>query len=240
MGSVYSKDGKKILSASDDNTIKEWDTVTGECLRTLKGHTDIVESAVYSEDGKKILSDSRDNTIKEWDAVTGECVKTLIGYKRYYVDSAVYSGDGKKILSTSPDKTIKEWDTVTGECLRTLKGHTDYVRSAVYSEDGKKILSASWDNTIKEWDAQSGKYLESDEGDPSSLSAPQNIQHVTNMPEKDKTEIEIKNESTGKVLKILINIPGLWIQGCSFATLHPDCRFTEEELKLLKMYGAVL
>jgi hypothetical protein len=31
---VYSPDGKKILSASADETIKEWDAVTGKCLET--------------------------------------------------------------------------------------------------------------------------------------------------------------------------------------------------------------
>ncbi|MCP5048311.1 MAG: hypothetical protein GY940_14160, partial [bacterium] len=31
---VYSGDGKKILSASNDQTIKEWDAETGECLHT--------------------------------------------------------------------------------------------------------------------------------------------------------------------------------------------------------------
>ncbi|MGD2087544.1 MAG: hypothetical protein PVH61_15265 [Candidatus Aminicenantes bacterium] len=33
---VYSRDGKKILSASWDETFKEWDVETGECLQTWK------------------------------------------------------------------------------------------------------------------------------------------------------------------------------------------------------------
>lgn len=32
---VYSSDGKKILSCSNDGTIKEWDTETGKCMKTL-------------------------------------------------------------------------------------------------------------------------------------------------------------------------------------------------------------
>lgn len=63
---VYSKDGKKILSASFDHTIKEWNVSTGKCIHTYKGHKDWVRSAIYSPDGTKILSVSRDKTIKEW------------------------------------------------------------------------------------------------------------------------------------------------------------------------------
>lgn len=235
---IYSSDGIKILSASGDGTIKEWDAASGECLRTLKGHTRGVASAVYSDDGKKILSASNDNTIKEWDAATGQCLRTLKGHYAS-VSSTVYSSDGKKILSASWDHTIKEWDAVTGQCLRTLKGHNYCVLSAVYSVDGKKILSASSDRTVKEWDAQSGQCLETYVGSSSDFLEAQNIRQGNNILERDNTIIKIKNASTGEVLKTLIDIPGLWVQSCSFADLHPDCRLSAEELELLKMYGAV-
>ena len=35
---AYSPDGTKIISGSDDNTVKIWDANTGECLKTMKGH----------------------------------------------------------------------------------------------------------------------------------------------------------------------------------------------------------
>ncbi|HLP46637.1 MAG TPA: hypothetical protein VK469_11845, partial [Candidatus Kapabacteria bacterium] len=120
---VYNRHGKKILSISNDSSIKEWDARTGECVKTLVGHSDGVYSAVYSGDGKKILSASGDKTIKEWNAGTGECLKTLAGHTDY-VMNAVYSWDGKKILSTSYINTIKEWDVETGRCLKTH--HEDY------------------------------------------------------------------------------------------------------------------
>ena len=33
---VYNPDGEKIISDSEDNTIKEWDAATGQCLKTHK------------------------------------------------------------------------------------------------------------------------------------------------------------------------------------------------------------
>jgi hypothetical protein len=160
----------------------------------------------------------------------------------YIVNSAVYSGDGKKILSASWDSTIKEWDAATGECIRTLMGLPTEVTRAWYSGDGKRILSASWLGTTREWDAQSGQCLATDEtynDDTTSLPEDENKSHDSKILEIDVNKTIIKNKSTGTVIKTLVNISGLWIQGCSFARLHPDCRLSEEELQLLKMYGAV-
>lgn len=60
----FSKDGKKLLSASSD--IRVWDTETGELIDVLEGHKDLVKSVVFSPDSKTILSASSDGTIKLW------------------------------------------------------------------------------------------------------------------------------------------------------------------------------
>ena len=63
---AYSPDGKKIVSGSNDGTIKIWDANTGQCLKTLKGHSGDVWSVAFSPDGTKIISGSWDDTIKIW------------------------------------------------------------------------------------------------------------------------------------------------------------------------------
>jgi WD40 repeat protein len=63
---AYSPDGTKIISGSEDNTIKIWDANTGECLKTLEGHSGWVRSVAFSPDGTKIISGSFDDTIKIW------------------------------------------------------------------------------------------------------------------------------------------------------------------------------
>ena len=168
---IYSPDGQKILSASDDNTIKEWDQETGECLRTFKGHLSGVTMAIYSPDSQKILSVSKSGIIKEWDRETGACIHTF-GPHSGDVTSVIYSSDGQKILSASRDCTIKEWDRETGECLQTFFGHSNDVFSAIYSSDGKKILSSSRDRTIKEWDQETGLCMNTFKGYLSAIYSP--------------------------------------------------------------------
>ena len=153
---AYSPDGRRIVSASEDNTLKVWDAETGEERFTLEGHTGVVTSCAYSSDGRRIVSASWDNTLKVWDVETGHELFTLKGH-RHWVLSCAYSPDSRRIVSASWDNTLKVWDAETGEEGFTLKGHTSVVFSCAYSPNGRRIVSASEDNTLKVWDAETGE-----------------------------------------------------------------------------------
>ena len=57
---AFSPDGRRVVSCSNDKTIRISDVVTSEIVAgPFKGHSDHVLSAVYSTDGKTVLSVSR-------------------------------------------------------------------------------------------------------------------------------------------------------------------------------------
>jgi WD40 repeat protein len=158
MSVAFRPDGKRILSGSDDKTLKVWDAESGSELMTLRGHDDSVMSVAFSPDGKRIVSGSDDNTIKVWDADSGSELMTLRGHQAE-VWSVALSPDAKRIISGSWDKTLKVWDANSGSELMTLGGHEESVMSVVFSPDGKRIVSGSNDKTLKIWDADSGSEL---------------------------------------------------------------------------------
>src|SRR5207244_595920 len=72
-----SPDGKRLFSASIDNTIKVWDLDSGKETVTLQ--TGSVHRLALSVDGKRLFC-SRDRTITVWDLDCGKETLTLRGH----------------------------------------------------------------------------------------------------------------------------------------------------------------
>src|SRR5262249_41245318 len=53
---AFSPDGKRVVTASDDNTARLWDVDSATEAAVLKGHTDRVWSAAISPDGKRVVT----------------------------------------------------------------------------------------------------------------------------------------------------------------------------------------
>lgn len=148
--------GGILASGSYDQTVKLWDIETGECLKTLQGHSSPVVCVAYSPDGKLLASGEFDGVIKMWDAETGNCCQTIKGHTNS-VWSVTFSPDGQWLLSASLDQTIKLWSVATGECLQTLKGHEGGVTTAQFSPNGQFVVSGSLDRSVKVWDLLTGQ-----------------------------------------------------------------------------------
>ena len=173
---AFSPDGKTIASGSgrlvyhgigeDQGTcegqeIRLWNADTGEHIRTLTGHTSVVNSVFFSPDGNTIASGSghwmgyestysAGEEIRLWNAHTGEHIKTLTGHD-VVVSSVVFSPDGKLIVSGTEGGEIRVWDAHTGEHFKSLKGHIDGISSLAFSTDGKTLASGGEDGTILLW-----------------------------------------------------------------------------------------
>lgn len=110
LSAVYSADGKYIVSASADSTIRIWEATTGFEIKRLIGHSGSVYSAVFSPDGNRVASASEDRTVRIWDVQSEINIGVLEGHKREVI-SVAYSPDGRYIASSSCDKTVRVWDS---------------------------------------------------------------------------------------------------------------------------------
>jgi WD40 repeat protein len=48
---AFSPDGARIVTASEDRTVRLWDATTGQEIIALRGHQEWVPSAAFSPDG---------------------------------------------------------------------------------------------------------------------------------------------------------------------------------------------
>jgi DNA-binding beta-propeller fold protein YncE len=179
---AFSPDGRRIVSAGLDRTLKVWDAAAGAELRTLTGHIDAVNACAFSPDGTRIVSASDDGTLKIWDAENGAELVGLTGHTKAVVDCA-FSPDGSRVLSASLDNTLKIWDADSGSMLKTFTGRAPihkertgpslfigaagtrsfWFSGCAFSPDGTRIVSTSSDDILRVWDARSGAELWSGE-----------------------------------------------------------------------------
>ena len=148
-------DGRRVVSASHDNTLKVWDLESGRAVATLDGHAAWVTACAVTPDGRRVVSASDDNTLKVWDLETGRAVSTLDGHAARVLACAV-TPDGRSVVSASDDHTLKVWDLESGRAVATLDGHAAGVLACAVTPDGRRVVSASADNTLKVWDLESG------------------------------------------------------------------------------------
>jgi WD40 repeat protein len=64
---TFSPDGKRLVTASDDENLKVWDVATGQEVLTLSGHSGAVTGVAFSPDGRRLVS-SGWKKVKVWDA----------------------------------------------------------------------------------------------------------------------------------------------------------------------------
>ncbi len=137
---AVSPDGTRILSWSDDQTMRLWDVATGNEIRKLEGHFDKA-SGVFSPDGTQILTFSADKTMRLWDVETGKELQKFEGHTE--PPTGCFSPDGKQALSSAADATIRLWDLASGNQIRQYQGPTAPVRFAGFVANGQLVVGNS-------------------------------------------------------------------------------------------------
>jgi WD40 repeat protein len=104
---VYSPDGGTLVTAHIGIAIV-WDAHTGELVRVLEGHGDVVLGLAFSHDGALLATASEDKTVRVWDAERFELIQLLQGHRGRVVD-VVFSLDDRELFTGSDDGTLRRW-----------------------------------------------------------------------------------------------------------------------------------
>jgi Tol biopolymer transport system component len=147
---VFSPNGGKFASGSQDNTVAIWDVESGERLQLLEGHSDDVGTVAWSPNGAALASASRDGRIIIWHADTGLRLRTLGGIGEA-AEGISWSPDGSMLVSGG-GSTLVVWDAEAGIPRREWPGLRQRVFSVAWSPDGLRIASGREDGTVILWE----------------------------------------------------------------------------------------
>ena len=140
-------------------TIKIWSLKTGDCFRTIIGHSNYVYG-LQLLGNNQLASASDDKTIQIWNVDTGECIRTLTGHRTGVF--SLKSLDDNRLAIGSWDSKIKIWNFTSGECIRTINVYS-LKCGPVYSLQllhNKTLVSGSWGKrSLKLWNIETGECL---------------------------------------------------------------------------------
>jgi len=150
-------DGGRVVSASDDHTLRCWDLQTGQTTRVLRGHTGAVTAVAVTPDGNYAVSTSDDKTLRIWDLQTGQS-RALTGHTDD-VDSVAMLPGGRRFVSGSHDGELRIWDFETGQAVGVLGPHTHAMvfDALAATPDGRRVITGLTDGTLRVWNLGTGQ-----------------------------------------------------------------------------------
>jgi S1-C subfamily serine protease len=163
---VVSRDGRRVVTASSDRTVRVWDATTGRPIHVLKGHDGPVLALAISPDGRRALSGGLDAVLRLWDVEAGGLLREYRGHLEP-ISAIAFTPDGRRALSAGggsvsrPATDFSIWvrDLDSGDVVSRWLGHHGIVYSLTVSPDGRLALSSSRDASTKLWDVAKGLEL---------------------------------------------------------------------------------
>ena len=76
----FSKDGKHLITASDDKLVKIWNLPSRKFISSLKGHSNWVRYANFSPDAQQVVSCGEDKLVKIWDVESSTNLYTFFDH----------------------------------------------------------------------------------------------------------------------------------------------------------------
>ncbi|MGP6089993.1 hypothetical protein [Antarctobacter jejuensis] len=147
---AFSPSGDRIVSGSDDGTLRLWHLDGTEAAAPFVRHGHSVNSVAFSPSGDRIVSGGAGGTVLLWHLDGTQAAAPFVGHKGL-VHSVAFSPSGDRIVSGGADGTLRLWHLDGTQAAAPFVGHKGRVHSVAFSPSGDRIVSGSDDGTVRLW-----------------------------------------------------------------------------------------
>ncbi|MGO6840426.1 hypothetical protein GUK34_28395 [Rhizobium leguminosarum] len=152
----------KMISSSEDGTVRLWEMRTGKVLSELgtRGDHRSVRSQALSPDGQTLAVGDLGGAVLLYDVTTGNLLHLRIGHSGFAVLQVgiAQTDHGLRIVSTGADESIEFWNPSSGTTTRDMIAGYDLSKLAI-SPDGKRAVAAGGGSVFL-WDVEHGERID--------------------------------------------------------------------------------
>jgi serine/threonine protein kinase len=151
-GMAYSEDGKWIVTAGEDATLKVWDAAYHTLIRTIE--LDDGRATALALSGTRALTGHANGKTVLWDLERAAKVAT-VQRNEANIWAVAFTGDATRFATASHDWKVTLWDANQPAApLHVFDGHENAVQALAYSPQQFLLASGGADKTVRLWDLQ--------------------------------------------------------------------------------------
>jgi WD40 repeat protein len=142
---AFSRDGRRLATASGDETVTLWEVETGAKIATLTGHSGGATDVTFLGDDATLVVLDRTGRVHFWDALSG---RQLIEPWQAHQDTSwriAVHPDGVRFATAGDDGYVRVWDDLSVEraCEISRDAFDDTRRKEYFGDADVALACAS-------------------------------------------------------------------------------------------------
>lgn len=154
----WAPNGKKLASASWDQTVAIWDVASGKQRVDIRNRQGWITTVAWSPHGDQVAFGGYDQVVHIYNGASGKEIKKLEGHGGW-IRSLAWSPDGRHLASSDYDRKILIWNLETGQIEKTLIGDESVVTIVEWSPCGRYLAGGTHNGNVFIWDARTGEVV---------------------------------------------------------------------------------
>lgn len=148
---AYSSDGRRLATASSDESVRIWDFERGSQLASLAPDQTHITCVRFSPDGQVLATSGAEGTVKIWNVADGSLVATYEANSER-ADALAFSPHDPVVAIGDHFGIVREWDWKHNRIVRVIDSGQGRILSLAYSRARNTLASAAREGSLCIWD----------------------------------------------------------------------------------------